>query len=178
MIYLFDWDGTLMSTEIYNNIYVKIISYITKKYKLDKKFKNKIKLNENKKFDTGELCRELKEEKYYYEVLLEELNNQNYLFEETIPTLKFLKNEGHKIGIITNSFRKTIDTIIKHYNLSSYIDFIFSSDVANAKKSDKVFWIKLIKEHNLNPKDCFVEGDNVEEDFNIPISYGFNARVR
>ena len=68
--YLFDWDNTLMSIEIYKKIYPKFISYITKKYdkiesQLYEEVKDKVRFYQDNEMDSGELAKELGELDYY-----------------------------------------------------------------------------------------------------------------
>lgn len=180
MTYLFDWDNTLMSIEIYKKIYPKFISYITKKYnktesELYNEVKSKVRLYQNNKMDSGELAKELGEFDYYYKILKEEAQNKNYLFHDTVNTIQGLRDSGHKIGIVTNSFRKTIEVYLETYNLK--VDFIFSSENADCKKSNPLFWKKLIKKYDLDPKECLVEGDDEIEDYGIPLEQGFNTKL-
>ena len=74
--YLFDLDDTLISTKIYAEIYKPILKMVKKKLtdkQLDQKAKE-LGLEKNKfdRWDTGDLCRELKLLEEYYIVLVEQ----------------------------------------------------------------------------------------------------------
>ena len=93
--------------------------------------------------------------------------------EEVIPVLKKLK--GKKIGIISNSMRRTIELYLSQYRLEEYFVFIFSFEDVGYKKHNSEYWKKLIKKEKLNPKECLVVGDNPIDDEKIPKKLGFNT---
>jgi putative hydrolase of the HAD superfamily len=177
--YLFDLDDTLIDTKIYSEIYKDVIHNVKNKLELNDNELNKrakklrVTKNKYKQWDTGELCKKLKLLDEYYIILEREVKVQNVLKKDVIDTLNRLK--GKKIGIVSNSMRKTIQLYIKKYNLTKQIDFIFSSDDAKCKKNKLNYWRKLIKKEKLDPRECLVVGDDIEEDVKIPKKFKFNV---
>ncbi|MFT4305142.1 MAG: HAD family hydrolase [Candidatus Woesearchaeota archaeon] len=157
MIYLFDWDGTLLDPSIYDAIRPKLQTY--------SKFSG----------DSGIHFNSINQLDVYYDVLKKEASSKDYLIKEMKDLLIKLKKEGNVVGIVTNSYRKTIELYLDVYQLK--VDFIFACDDANATKQDEIFWQKLIKKHNLNPKQCLMMGDDYEMDHLIPKKFGFNTKL-
>ncbi len=86
-----------------------------------------------------------------------------------------LKSKKKAIGIVSNSMHRTIQLYLKRYNLSEYVDFIFSLDDAGCRKDNDIYWKKLIKKQKLKPSECLMIGDDELEDGQIPLKFGFKT---
>lgn len=180
---LFDLDGTLIDTKIYFEIYNRIISIILREtnqtleqLKIQADFLQ-IKKNTDERYDTGEICSNFGLSDRYYEILEEEVKSNNYLKKHVMKILKFIKSSRPeiKVGIVSNSFEKTINTYIKLYSLSKYIDFVCGSDTTKSNKSNKSFWQYVINEKKVIPYSSIMVGDNLLEDTILPKQYGFKT---
>jgi HAD superfamily hydrolase (TIGR01549 family) len=158
MLYIFDFDQTLVDSSIYFEIYNEIVSYLSLKH-------GKL-VNIQ---DSLDLCRHYNEEDFYYSILNKRLS-EDYLF----PYTKKILNKYRNFAIATNSSHKTVNLFFDFYKLPKP-KFIFSKDDASTYKKDILFWQKLIEKYNLNPKQCIVVGDNIRDDFEVPKKVGFNA---
>ncbi|MBI2665936.1 HAD family hydrolase [Candidatus Woesearchaeota archaeon] len=176
---LFDVDGTIIDETIYAKMYSKIINLIQEKlnlnnFQINKKAKNYgLKKNKLGRWDTGELCKLFGLLNDYYLILNREINRKPPLNKRVANHLNKLKEDEKTIGIVSNSFRKTIRLYLKKYSLP--FNFIYSSDDAKCKKDNKKFWLKLIRKRKLNPKECLVIGNDLIEDQKIPRSVGFRT---
>lgn len=75
--------------------------------------------------------------------------------------LSQLKAKGYKLGVASNSIRKTIDVMMEKSNLMKYLDVILSNqDVKEGKPSPEIYQ-KAIKKLELSPKECLVVEDNI-----------------
>ena len=123
--FLFDLDGTLVVTD---NIYLRIWSEILKPYNIDVdiEFYNTHIQGNN---DANVIA------KLIPQASLDEISNQkNELFDKhiehvvTIPNsiefISFLKQQGHKVAIVTNCNRVNAESILTHIDLFKYIDLI------------------------------------------------------
>ena len=125
--YLFDFDDTIISTKIYAEMYQPILTLIKKKFKwTDQQLETKAKqlgLTKNKfnRWDTGDLCRELKLLDEYYKTLEEQIQVVPVLHKTVIKTLLKLKSNNR----ITNFF--TFKSIT--FSASRYF-FIFSIKIS------------------------------------------------
>jgi HAD superfamily hydrolase (TIGR01662 family) len=179
--YLFDLDGTLIDKRIYREIHGRVIAEIIKHLNLTNeeiftraKDAN-VSRNDDGTWDSGELCRALGLLDVYYEILNNHVVTSNVLCADVKDVLRQLKQNGKTIGVVSNSMRRTIHLYMRKYQLSQYIDFIFSIDDAECKKDSLDYWGKLIKQKNLVPERCIMIGDDVENDITIPKSFGFQT---
>lgn len=183
--YLFDLDGTLVDEKIYSQIYSKIVKMIKEKKglneeEIDAKGEQwKLTKNKEGRWDTGELCKELGLLNSYYRILEKEIQakRKSIMHKKIIAVLRDGEKKKKKIGIVSNSFRKTISLYIKALHLDKQIDFVFSSEDAGCKKKEKKFWKKLIEREGLTPEKCLVIGNDEIEDQNIPRLAGFRTRL-
>lgn len=54
--------------------------------------------------------------------------------------LKFLKEKNKKIGLASNSIRKTVDGVLEKMNITEYFDAVFSNeDVVHSKPSPEIY---------------------------------------
>jgi HAD superfamily hydrolase (TIGR01549 family) len=158
MLYIFDFDQTLVDSSIYFEIYNEIITYLGLKYGQLVNIK-----------DSLDLCRHYNEEEFYYNILKKRLTEE-YIF----PYTRDILNKYTNFAVATNSSQKTVKLFFDFYKLPKP-KFIFTKDDALIYKKDVLFWKKMIEKFNLNPKECTVIGDNIRDDFEIPKKVGFNA---
>lgn len=177
MIYLFDFDDTLIDTKIYAEMYPEIMQAIQKKYPTINEIakKNNVTINKFGRYDSGELAKKLDMLDTYYEILGKHIDTMPVLKKNVIETLKKLK--GNRIGIVSNSMKRTINTYLQKYNIEKYFDFIYSVDDSSCKKNDINYWQGLIKKYKINPNDCIIIGDNEIDDKLIPNKLGFNTFI-
>lgn len=179
--YLFDLDDTLISNEIYAAIYPTIKELIQKKFHLsEQQFEEKARsfgLQKNKycRFDTGDLCGKLGLTEEYYRILNEHIEVIPVLKEDVYRVLEKLQKNGKRIGVVSNSFKKTIQLYLQKYRLASFVTFIFSSEDAGCRKDKIKFWKSLIQKEELNPQECLVIGDHQVEDKEVPGRLGFQT---
>ncbi len=179
--YLFDLDGTLIDTKIYKRIYPKVLKMIEKKLKIKKneiEAKAKsfgLRKNKEKRYDSGDLCKSLFLLDEYYKILDKEIKTSASLKKDVKKILSELNQRKKKIGIVSNSMRRTIDLYIEKYGLSDNVDFIFSCDDASCRKDYYVFWEKLVMTKKISPRTCIVIGDNRHDDVDMPRKVGFNT---
>ena len=69
-----------------------------------------------------------------------------------------LVNDGYKIGLCTNSIRKTAITVLAKLGLAEYMDFIMSGeDVQNPKPHPEIYWSAISKMGVLPEETLIVE---------------------
>lgn len=179
-VYLFDLDGTLVDTNIYAKIYPKIITLIRKKRKLaltqidSQAQKWELKKNRFGRYDSGDLCRGFNLLKEYYSILEKHITPPH---KKILPLFRQLKKQKKKIGLVSNSMRRTIKLYLQKYRLAKYVDFIFSAEDACCRKNDTKYWKKLIRQQKLIPKEGLVIGDDRIEDKIIPQKLGFKSHL-
>ncbi len=180
-IYLFDLDDTLIDTKIYAQLYQPILQIIHREKRLSGKgldaAAKELGLKKNKygRYDSGDLCKALGLLEDYYQELEKQIKVSPVLHDSVIDVFQTLQKRKKKIGIVSNSMQRTAQLYLKKYDLSKYVDFIFSQDDAGCRKDNDAYWTKLIKKENLKVRECLVIGDNLEEDVFIPTKLGFNT---
>lgn len=179
--YLFDLDGTLIDTKVYKKIYPKVLRMIEKKRKIgktdidDKAKSFGLRKDKEGRFDSGDLCRELGLLDGYYAILEKEVKATPSLKKDVKKVLSELNKRRKKVGIVSNSMRRTINIYIDKYKISDNINFIYSSEDAACRKNHFVFWEKMLRERKLIPNQCIVVGDNKVDDIDMPRKVGFNT---
>lgn len=83
--------------------------------------------------------------------------NQSKLFSQTIPMLKTLRELGARIGLVTNTSKKTVKTIFQKYHLESYFDIIVTREDVGKLKPDPEGILLAIKK--LDVTRSFMVGD-------------------
>ena len=74
--------------------------------------------------------------------------------------LSYLKEQGYKIAVCSNSIRHTIDIMMERSDLKKYIDLILSvEDVKHAKPDSEIYTL-AVKHLNLTPSECLIVEDN------------------
>jgi len=85
--------------------------------------------------------------------------HNSQLYEETISTLKDLKNTCYLI--LLTDLKKGKSRLIQELGLREYFD-----EVIIGEKSDTLF-TNVMKQSNIDPSECMVIGDNEEEEIRI-----------
>ena len=71
-----------------------------------------------------------------------------------------LVQEGYKIGLCTNSIRKTAITVVAKLGLAEYMDFILSGeDIQNPKPHPEIYWTAISK-MNVLPEETLIIEDS------------------
>lgn len=81
------------------------------------------------------------------------------IFPGAVEVLKFVKNNGLKTAVVTNTHRALTIKILKKFNLLNYFDAVFGGDDVKMGKPDPEIVLKACKTLGALPKDCFMVGD-------------------
>lgn len=82
------------------------------------------------------------------------------LYEDVIEFLKFAKNKGLKLGIISNvSSHDFLITLLKYHNVINFFDTIVSSQLIGFKKPDKRIFLITAHLLGVNPENILHIGD-------------------
>lgn len=179
--YLFDLDDTLIDTKIYAHLYPIILAMIKEKKKLKgaqleaKAVSFGLKKNKSGRWDSADLCKEFGLLEEYYAKLESLIEVKAVLYSQVEQVFTKLKKNEVKIGVVSNSRSRTIQLYLLKYDLSKYVDFVFSSDAAGCRKDSVLYWKKLIEKQKLKPQECLMIGDDHLEDQKIPAKLGFKT---
>jgi beta-phosphoglucomutase-like phosphatase (HAD superfamily)/GTP:adenosylcobinamide-phosphate guanylyltransferase len=161
--FLFDLDGTLI---ISDHIYIEVWKQLLEKYNI---FVNDVfyKLHIQGNSDTNVIMKLLPncnididnisqlKDKYFCENL-----SKINIIKGSIEFIKFIKDKGHKVAIVTNCNRITANNILKYININNFIDLlIIGSECKNTKPHPEPY-LKAIEYFNTNNNKCFIFEDS------------------
>lgn len=107
-------------------------------------------------------------------VYLDKLVQYNFLFEDALPTLNYLK-EKYQMHIITNGFTEEQYVKINKSGLSTYFRTITTSDDVGVKKPDPQIFKEALKKANSTAEKSIMIGDNFNADIVGATNIGMDA---
>ncbi|MFW9823069.1 MAG: HAD family hydrolase [Candidatus Thorarchaeota archaeon] len=165
---IFDFDFTLADSL---KGVVECVNYALKKLNFiehsEEKIKKTIGLTLENTFNfivDGQYPEESKKfKKYFIERADEIMADSTYLFDETYQTMKLLRNNGFKLGIVSTKFRYRIIGILKREDLLHYFDVIIGAEDVEKHKPDPRGLMKAIKRLNLSKTEIIYVGDSLTD---------------
>jgi beta-phosphoglucomutase len=161
--FLFDLDGTLVLTdEIYFNVWEQILE----KYNL------KLTTQLFKQFIQGQSDKNVCDILLFgIQVNVKDISVlKDTLFIENIHKIKIIpgiydflqeiKQNSHKISIVTNCNRKVAEAIIQYINIEKYVDFLISNSDCQKGKPDKEPYLNAIQKFNISNSKCIIFEDS------------------
>jgi len=79
------------------------------------------------------------------------------LFQDAVPALKRLRRLGIRIGLITNTSAKAVNTVFQMYNLKPYFDVVITRECVKRLKTDPEGILLAVKQ--LGGNKFFMVGD-------------------
>lgn len=170
---IFDFDGTLMDTR---EGITEAYRFLFQKYSDESKFTDEIR-NEI----IGPALRDLFPKyfpgidydtlyKDYHEKQTEVAKTANHPTAHSAEVLKFLHEQGYKIGIVSTRSKEGIENILNDFNLRDYVDDICGLRDVNKLKPDPEGIFYLINRNGWE-HDCVMIGDSLM-DVNCGLNYG------
>ena len=93
------------------------------------------------------------------------------LFEDAIPTLRKLKADGFKLGILSNN-DDDMDAICAKLGLTQFLDFVITSGQVGSGKPKPEIFIKALDIVNVKPSESIHVGDQYESDIKGALGVG------
>lgn len=81
-----------------------------------------------------------------------------------LELIRALRATGAKVMLLSNSQRTYAEAELRVLNLMYEFDDIFISSDYGCRKPDPTFFSAPLKKHNLNPAECLMIGNNLEND--------------
>lgn len=100
--------------------------------------------------------------------------SESYLFDDSIEILEYLKNEGYKTAVISNSPPTTQDQLLD-LGIKKYIDEAVFSYEVGSRKPEKEIFLKLLEKVNVAPSQALMIGDSMKNDINGARAVGIDA---
>ena len=170
---IFDFDGTLMDTR---EGITEAYRYLFKKYSDESKFTDEIK-NEI----IGPALKDLFPKyfpgidydtlyKDYHERQTQVAKTANHPTAHSAEVLKFLHEQGYRIGIVSTRSKEGIEGILSDFSLRDYVDDICGLRDVSRLKPDPEGIFNLINKNGWQ-HDCVMVGDSLM-DINCGLNYG------
>ena len=91
---------------------------------------------------------------------------QNYkLYQDTIPTLKYLFENGYDLGIITDGDENIVLNVLEKYELTNLFKVIIISSVVGAYKPDIKLFNAALKKAKCDSNNAIYVGDSIFDIF-------------
>ena len=99
--------------------------------------------------------------------------NNNEFFNDTIETIKKLKNLGYKVYLLSNLKEIDYEKFIKHFDVSIFDEMFLSFKLGMLKPNDDIYQ-HVINKLNTKPENIYFFDDN-KENVEGAIKNGINA---
>lgn len=103
----------------------------------------------------------------FYETTYEHVKISSHVSHDMVEAIKLIKEKGYKIVLVTNPLfpEKAIISRIKWAGLAPEdFDYISSFEQNHYCKPQLLFYEEVLKDNNLEAKDCLMVGNDVQED--------------
>jgi putative hydrolase of the HAD superfamily len=97
------------------------------------------------------------------------------VYEDTIKTLKDLKDENFKIILISNTDMFSINNVLDKFEMRNLFDKMYFSYEMGLIKTDKKFLETVLADLGLNNDDCVLIGDSLASDIKAAQNQGIKA---
>ena len=95
---------------------------------------------------------------------LDALPTRTLLFPDTLEVLKYLRDKGYVLHLITNGFEKTQHSKLQHSGLTGYFTEVITSEGCNSLKPHKEIFEYALQKAGATRPESVMLGDNVEAD--------------
>ncbi|MFH0978599.1 MAG: HAD family hydrolase [Candidatus Woesearchaeota archaeon] len=110
-----------------------------------------------------------------WQKLLSDMKKHIFVFDDTIPTLDYLKKK-YKLIITSNSEKKFFELKLEAEELSKYFDHVFSAPTSfNRTRKDKEMFRAILKKLKIKPSEIVHIGDDRQLDYVMPTELGIKS---
>ncbi len=109
-------------------------------------------------------------------LMKEKMNHLIQVHPYVINFLKFCREKGKKIYLVTNAHSKTLEIKMAKTELESYFDMIICSEEIGAAKESRLFWERLQEKMGFTKNRCMLVDDN-ENVLNSARQYGIENLI-
>ncbi|NWK83581.1 HAD family hydrolase [Staphylococcus sp. GSSP0090] len=97
---------------------------------------------------------------------------ENVLVEGIEDTLKRLKDQGYKMGIVTSDSKKGVEQFLENTQFNHFFDVIISTEANAVEKPNPEVLNPLFNQYDVAPEDVVIVGDTAND-----IQTGVNAQL-
>ena len=105
---------------------------------------------------------------------LDLLPSRNLLFADAVETLRFLKDKGYVLHVITNGFETTQHHKLINSGISPFFTEVITSEASNSLKPKKEIFEFALKKANAVQQNSIMLGDSPEADIQGAINAGID----
>jgi len=98
--------------------------------------------------------------KCYRDYQINRFNDEVFLYDNVIETLKYLKEKDIKMAVVTSRIKQSTLDALRDLKIESYFDFVITADDTVNHKPHKEPLIKAIEELNSNISETYYVGDS------------------
>lgn len=109
------------------------------------------------------------------DLYLKEMPKQNYLMEDALELLDYLKTRPYKLFIITNGFKEVQHKKLESSGLVTYFEKVFISEEVKCPKPGRQIFEHAIKSANAKKANSLMIGDDYDVDVLGAINFGIDA---
>lgn len=154
---LFDVHDTLISSKIYMSIYQPVITRLMSEKgvpfsKLNNEMERLKGISGNTRADSYNLCESFNALDVYYQELSKQLTH-SAIKSDLVKLFNALKDMKKKVGIVSNSHKRTVKMILEHHGLLDKVNLIFCEEDGGQKDS-LPFWQKLTSKTGIEPENA------------------------
>jgi putative hydrolase of the HAD superfamily len=107
-------------------------------------------------------------------LFLEGLPTRRLLFPYTIEILRYLKEKGYQLHLITNGFEETQRRKLLYAGLSEFFTEVITSEGSNSLKPHKEIFEYAFRVTGAIPEESIMLGDSIEVDIQGAINAGID----
>jgi putative hydrolase of the HAD superfamily len=107
-------------------------------------------------------------------LFLEALPTRRLLFPYTIEILRYLKEKGYQLHLITNGFEETQRSKLLYAGLSDFFTQVITSEGSNSLKPHKEIFEYAFRVTGATPDESIMLGDSIEVDIQGAINAGID----
>lgn len=105
---------------------------------------------------------------------MELLPTRNILFPDTVTTLKYLKNKGYNIHLITNGFEEIQHSKLRNSGISEYFIEVITSEGSNSVKPKKEIFDFALRKAKALTNESIMLGDCLDADIRGAMNAGLD----
>lgn len=96
------------------------------------------------------------------------------LFDDSVPTLDALQQEGYRLAMISN-WDHRLFSIVEQLGLSRYFEHVTASAAVGVAKPGRAIFEHALAAMKVPPEDCVHVGDSLGDDYHGAVGAGLRA---
>jgi putative hydrolase of the HAD superfamily len=98
------------------------------------------------------------------------------LFEDTVPALELLREQGYRLAVLSN-WDYSLHRILRNLGIYNYFEKVFASLEEGPEKPDPALFHLVLQALGVDPEEALHVGDNPVDDFQGARGVGMRAAI-